>query len=144
MCRPTNKEELFNLRRASARKVIERILGVLKRRFRILQLAPEYAIKTQVCIPAALCAIHNFIAKYDPSEGPFPGRAANDYYDYYDDDNFTGVEPEEASAKRDQIADMMWQSYQQTLEEMDLGSDESIHSVHSYDYDEYEYDDDDD
>ena len=66
--RPRNKEELFNLRHASARNVIERIFRVLKRRFRILLLAPEYTLHIQARIPAALCAIHNFIIKHDPAE----------------------------------------------------------------------------
>src|ERR1700690_2668566 len=43
--RPENPKELFNLRHASARKVIERIFGVLKRRFRILVVPPEYDMK---------------------------------------------------------------------------------------------------
>jgi len=59
--RPMNKEELFNLCHASARNVIERIFGVLKWRFRILLLAPEYGLDVQAQIPTALCAIHNFI-----------------------------------------------------------------------------------
>ena len=45
--RPTTKEELFNLRHASAHNVIECIFGVLKRRFRILHLAPEYDMEVQ-------------------------------------------------------------------------------------------------
>lgn len=31
--RPQNREELYNLRHASARNVVERIFGVVKRRF---------------------------------------------------------------------------------------------------------------
>ena len=67
-----NKEELFNLRHASARNVTERIFGVLKHRFCILHFPPEYAPDVQARIPAALCAIHNFIQQQDPSEGPLP------------------------------------------------------------------------
>ena len=51
---PQNKEELFNLRHAQARNVIERIFGVLKKRFRILLIGPEYDITIQAQIPAAL------------------------------------------------------------------------------------------
>ena len=65
---PVNKEELFNLRHASARNVIERIFGVLKRCFRILLLAPEYNLEIQARIPAALCSIHNFIRTHDASD----------------------------------------------------------------------------
>ena len=55
------KEELFNLCHASARNVIEHIFGMLKYRFQILHLAPEYSMDIQAHIPAALAAIHNFI-----------------------------------------------------------------------------------
>jgi len=51
--RPANKEELFNLHHASARNVIERIFGVLKRHFCILLLAPEYSLDIQAQIPTA-------------------------------------------------------------------------------------------
>ena len=66
--KPESKEELFNLRHSSARNVIERTFGVLKRRFRILVLPPEYSMKIKALIPPALCAIHNFIRRYDPNE----------------------------------------------------------------------------
>ena len=67
LSRPANKEELFNLRHASARNVIERIFGVIKRCFRILLLPPEYSIDIQAYIPVALCVIHNIIKSHsDP------------------------------------------------------------------------------
>jgi hypothetical protein len=68
MPRPQNKEELFNLCHAQARNVIERIFGVLKKRFRILLIGPEYDMTIQAQIPAALCALHNFIHIHDPQE----------------------------------------------------------------------------
>ncbi|KIK13513.1 hypothetical protein PISMIDRAFT_17931 [Pisolithus microcarpus 441] len=61
-------EELFNLRHASARNVIERIFGILKRHFRILLPAPEYDIDIQARIPTALCALHNYIYSFDKGE----------------------------------------------------------------------------
>lgn len=132
MCRPRNKEELFNRRHAAARKVIERTLHILKERFRILQLASEYNTDTQARIPAALCAIHNFIAKHDSKEGPLSKSSDADeyYYGHNDGDNFVGAEPEEASAKRDRIAEKMWQSYQKMYGELeerfDDGEDEDV------------------
>ena len=66
--RPANKEELFNLRYLSAQKVIEHIFGVLKRCFQILLVAPEYSLEIQAQIPAALCAIHNFIRTYETDD----------------------------------------------------------------------------
>ena len=62
--RPVNKEELFNLHHTSARNIIKHIFGVLKQHFRILLLAPEYSLEIQAWIPAALCAIHNFICTH--------------------------------------------------------------------------------
>lgn len=118
-----NKEELFNLRHAQARNVIERIFGVLKRRFRILLIPPEYSVKVQAQIPSALCAIHNFIQIHDPAEEdklpdhetsnsitsiPNPG----DYEVRQGDDNVT----DDVAVRRDKIAQDMWASYQSVLE----------------------------
>ena len=61
-------EELFNLRHASARNVIEHIFGVLKRRFRILVHPPEYSMDIQARLPPALAALHNFIRIHNPDE----------------------------------------------------------------------------
>ena len=66
--RPANARELFNLRHASARNVIERAFGIIKRRFRILLLPLEYAMEIQARILPALCALHNFIRLHDPSD----------------------------------------------------------------------------
>lgn len=123
--RPSNPQELFNLRHASARNVIERIFGILKRRFRILLLAPEYDMEIQARIPPALCALHNFIRQHDPS----------DIEDYSDMTEFshiqvrvddpgvgdlsmhplTAAERDMADARRDQIAQTMWSSYQDVV-----------------------------
>ena len=65
---PRNPKELFNLCHSSAQNVIKRIFGVLKRHFRILQLPPEYNMRIQAQVPAALAALHNFIWQYDPEE----------------------------------------------------------------------------
>ena len=120
---PCNPKELFNLRHASARNAIERIFGILKRRFRILQLPPEYNMDVQAMIPPALAALHNFIREYDPDE-----------IHMYDEDELldlhpnlepvgelgTGrVTPDEtvrAKQRRDDIADAMWEQYQHYLE----------------------------
>jgi len=76
-------------------------------------LAPEYNLHVQARIPVALCALHNFIAKYDPSdEALLPEPHAD-----CDLVNSAGVEPEpagNASAHHDKIAEMMWEQYQQT------------------------------
>jgi DDE superfamily endonuclease len=130
--RPVNKEELFNLRHAQARNVIERIFGVLKRRFRILVIPPEYSVKVQAQIPSALCAIHNFIKVHDPKEDELPNLGNSEYsssipnpgddgvrqVNYAEDDVF------DVADRRDTIAQDMWDSYQNVLEARALAGDE--------------------
>jgi hypothetical protein len=60
--RPRNKEELFNLRHASMRNQIERAIGVMKKRFRVLRepLVLE-SIDAMVRTYYACVALHNFI-----------------------------------------------------------------------------------
>ena len=132
--RPKSREELFNLRHASARNVIERIFGVLKRRFRILLLAPQYSLKIQAQIPAALCALHNFISIHTPSGEDNDDR---DNDDQAGNDGENGVMPddpdldatpicndnEDAKAWRDEIAEAMWVQYQSVLEERAAAED---------------------
>ena len=128
--RPTNKEELFNLRHSSARNVIERIFGVLKRRFRILLLAPEYNLDIQARIPAALCAIHNFIGIHNPDEELIH---AGDENDENGDDNApfdnhgaqaAGAGFDGPSVRRDNIAQAMWDDYLAVRLERGIDSDD--------------------
>jgi hypothetical protein len=46
--RPANAKELYNLRHAQLRNVVERIFGVLKKRFPVLRTFMEYPFDTQV------------------------------------------------------------------------------------------------
>jgi len=111
-----NKEELYNLRHASARNAVERVFGVLKRRFVILTHPPEYNMSVQVRIPPALGAVHNFIRKYDPHEihefddvggDPTPGG-----YGVLGEGPAQQHEILHATSTRNRIAELMWQSYQ--------------------------------
>jgi len=119
--RPKDKEELFNLRHSSARNVIECIFGVLKCRFKILCMAPEYDMDIQARIPPALCTIHNFIRIHDPEE------LENTEEDVSYDDNVSGHTGElapgppdraarvRANERWDEIAQAMWVSYLEYL-----------------------------
>src|SRR5271156_1230781 len=119
--RPANADELFNLRHASARNVIERIFGVLKRRFRILVYPAEISMDYQARIPAALAAIHNFICIHDPEEiegfveaddverGFFAGELA--------EGQTRAAEKRRANTRRDGIAAQMWEQYHAELQE---------------------------
>jgi hypothetical protein len=109
----------------SARNVIEHIFGILKRRFRILQLAPEYSLDIQARIPTALCAIHNFIQCHDADEES--PSATDDSFDHHNEDNEPHgeqvVDPEEENEvdqQRDQIAQAMWDDYQRVCAERDI------------------------
>ena len=132
--RPANKEELFNLRHASARNVIERIFSDIKRRFRILLLPPEYSIEVQSLIPVALCVLHNIIKSHSDSEdidddyitrdwtisvergdgvtehtgdGEIGGEEGGEEEEEDEDEDSVG-----SRALRDSIAEAMWNDYQ--------------------------------
>jgi hypothetical protein len=65
---PVNKEELFNLRHAQARNVIECIFGVLKNCWDILNRPAQYDMNVQAKIPPGLAAVHNFIMDNDNTD----------------------------------------------------------------------------
>ena len=139
--RPMTKEELFNLHHSSARNMIERIFGVLKRHFRILLTAPEYSLEIQAWIPAALCAIHNFIRTHDTddtddilTEPEFIDHASDDH----DDASIAAaVEADRSSNRHDIIAQQMWDDYMRICSKRGINEDEE-------DDDEEDDEDDDD
>ncbi|SCZ97018.1 BZ3500_MvSof-1268-A1-R1_Chr4-2g06933 [Microbotryum saponariae] len=64
---PSTKQELFNLRHAQLRNVVERIFGVVQRKFPILTgSAPEYNYKMQAMIPLLCAFLHNYVHINDP------------------------------------------------------------------------------
>jgi len=114
--RPRNKEELYNLRHASARNVIERIFGVVKKRFKILRDPPSYDLQTQVEIMPALAALHNFIRIHDPEEiddllaDSFQEPDLNSFGHLADGVTNSAIR-EAANVRRDLIAQQMWDDY---------------------------------
>ena len=58
---PTTMKELFNYQHSSLRMVIERSFGVLKARFPILNLMPNFKRSRQCYVITACCYLHNFI-----------------------------------------------------------------------------------
>lgn len=138
--RPTTKEELFNLRHASMRNVIERIFGVLKRRFQILNSAPEYNMDIQARIPVSLAALQNFIRLHDPIEEPILGSSDHHFNCDAEDEDYVAPVLQDSpindhDQRRDQIAEAMWTDYQRICQER---ADDSI----SDDEDENSGDDD--
>jgi hypothetical protein len=121
--RPQNKEELFNLRHASARNVVERIFGVLKKRFSILNVAPQFDMAIQARIPAALAAIHNFIIDHDPEElttldhSDIDDLQSGAHFGSLAEGPASRAERARANSRRDEIAAAMWAQYMQLQEE---------------------------
>ncbi|KAF3457726.1 hypothetical protein FNV43_RR02384 [Rhamnella rubrinervis] len=60
---PETANELFNLRHASLRNVIERIFGIFKSRFTIFKSAPPFPYDTQAKLVLACVGLHNFLRK---------------------------------------------------------------------------------
>lgn len=124
-CRPTNREELYNLRHAQARNVIECIFGIVKERWVILIHLSQFDMDVQARIPPALAAIHNFIREHDPDEirefadvtfDPNPGFVNHDHGTLANG-RMTRADKERADVKRDEIAQGMWEQYQEFLQE---------------------------
>jgi|ERR1700761_181658 len=133
--RPQNFKELYNLRHASARNVVERIFGVIKHRWTILTRAPHYNMHVQAKIPSALVALHNFILEHDCSDlerwldndnaqddAPGQHRAAPiDFGRLATSDVTSNAEKRRAEAVRQRVAMDMWDGYQQYLaDQMDV------------------------
>jgi hypothetical protein len=105
--------------------VIEQIFSVLKRRFHILIIPPEYNMDVQACLPAALAALHNFIRDADPSEINEFVAEFNEEPDLQPGEQpSTGeladgipraAERRRADARQREIADAMWGDYQRAL-----------------------------
>jgi hypothetical protein len=119
MFRPVNYKELFNLRHAELRNVIERIIGVFKKRFKIVREDNYYPMTMQARLIPALCALHNFIRIHDPSDDMDITQEEID--EMLEDERpsvegnlqtgVTAVETERASRWREQIAQSMWVQY---------------------------------
>ena len=123
--KPQNKEELFNLRHASLRNVVERIFGVWKARFHILSSPRRLPIRAQRQLIYALAALHNFLnltgddanAEYNllRSRGQLPVEPDVDtLHPPREDNNVADIR------RRNEIAERMWDSYLRVLEMVDL------------------------
>jgi hypothetical protein len=121
--RPKDYKELFNLRHAQLRNIIERCFGLLKRRFKILRNGIDMANPNDIWGTCYSCvAIHNYIratnANVDAdlyaevfAEADNAGNRGDDEVEYAMYDH----EPNEAivNGMRDTIARTMWDEYVQ-------------------------------
>ncbi|KAE8958687.1 hypothetical protein PR002_g30789, partial [Phytophthora rubi] len=107
--RPQNAKELFNLKHAKARNVVERLIGVLKRRFRALRHVNECELVVVKATIFACCCLHNFIRRVDSADtgDDFAGEAEPTY-----DDDVIPFDFETGSSWRDYMANQMWIEYE--------------------------------
>ena len=122
--RPQNKEELFNLRHAKLRNIIERAFGVIKKRFPLLVNMKNYHFAFQCDLVMCCFILHNFIRMQEAFESD------DEISDDEDDDNEEEKVQEvvdyaryreanvsektrynEAKVWRDNMALDMWNSY---------------------------------
>jgi len=119
--KPLNKEELFNLRHAQLRNIIERAFGVIKKRFPLLVNMKSYDFDFQCELVLCCFMLHNFIRTHEAFESDDDSDSDDD------DDDDEEVEEEfaqyrqpgtserqrynEAREWRDNMATEMWTSY---------------------------------
>jgi len=114
--RPQNKEELFNLRHSSLRNVVERLLGVTKKRFPILELMGSYAIQFQAQLIMCCLMIHNFIRANQLYEDEFYAVYDREQQQYRNEEHEEFADENDANYnalvnQRDQIAQDMYDAY---------------------------------
>jgi len=113
---------LYNLRHSQARNVIERIFGVVKKRYSIIRETNDFPQETQAKIVSGCGVIHNFICTFDPNDEVDPWEdEANALQDGCDQlsggtGDIHGAETRRATEKRETIAQAMWLGYQAELQ----------------------------
>ncbi|XP_050208076.1 uncharacterized protein LOC126657432 isoform X2 [Mercurialis annua] len=115
---PRNARELFNHRHSYLRNVIQRSFNVLKTRFPILKLAPQYGFHIQRDIVIAACVLHNYIRREQPNDWLFAsieGVAAEEELCDYDDQPemqlASSIQEQVAFSLRESIAVAMWNDF---------------------------------
>ena len=118
--KPENSKELFNLRHSSLRNVIERIFGVLKRKYQILRTPSEYSLETQSRIILACVALHNQVRSKE-------GDRADIYLDAErEGEGSQDIQPaivypqgvvtsKKIDTFRDKLAERMWDDYKRYI-----------------------------
>jgi hypothetical protein len=104
--------------------VIERIFGVVKRKYQILRTASEYSLDTQTRVILACCTLHNYVRSLE-------GIAADYWLETESQEGpATDIQPtvsypkDSTSSKkmdkfRDELALHMWEQYQSYITNKD-------------------------
>ncbi|KNE94258.1 hypothetical protein PSTG_12390 [Puccinia striiformis f. sp. tritici PST-78] len=114
--RPSNKQELYNLRHASLRNCVERIFGCLKRKFPILRSAPEVELRKQVRLVYVLCMLWNYMRCHETLENMMDddeNKTSQDNTGGFNQDRDFDVLQEDEQMKRrhDRLAGRLWTQY---------------------------------
>ena len=96
------------------RNVIERIFGVVKRKFKILGQVAEYSIDTQVDLVLALCGLYNFIRQHEDIDHELAEIELEDDEEA-EANEVKGTGNKYMNNKREEIAQQMWKDYQEYL-----------------------------
>ncbi|XP_077232157.1 uncharacterized protein LOC143866890 [Tasmannia lanceolata] len=118
--RPRTADELYNQRHSSARNVIERTFGVLKKRFNIINTPPMYSFERQVDIVLACCCVHNHIRREMPNDTYIPivdnelGLTVAEEEDEEEEDRFLtrAEDVRVGSLLRTRMMNHMWNDFQ--------------------------------
>ena len=120
--------------------MIERGFGILKKQFHVLLLPTGYPLDIQSQLPAALCAIHNFIQIHNKDKHDLEGFVDDKLY--LQDHDLPTVwnshmenTHDEVRIMRDNIATAMWNQYQTILssqadvdmDDISSDTDETVH-----------------
>jgi len=100
------------------RNAIERIFGVVKRKFKILGQVTEYSIDTQVDLVLAITGLYNFIRQHEDIEEELIEadlESEEDITQELSSSEIRGTGSVYMNKKREAIATAMWEDYQQYL-----------------------------
>jgi hypothetical protein len=98
------------------RNAIERIFGILKKRFPVLVASMQYPYQFQVSLVIALCVVHNFIRRHGGAEDYFNQmQVETESLNVVKNPSRLLHESNQAKEQRDKIASRMWSDYQECL-----------------------------
>ncbi|KAH0649252.1 hypothetical protein KY285_034500 [Solanum tuberosum] len=105
---PRCREELFNMKHARARNVIEREFELLKGRWEILRSPSWYSVKVHNRIISACCLIHNFIGR-EMEADPLDVEMEFHMENQQEPENINTIEAsDEWTTWTDELAQSMW------------------------------------
>ncbi|KAJ6697572.1 hypothetical protein OIU85_003899 [Salix viminalis] len=114
---PRNPQELFNHRHCSLRNTIQVSFDVLKTRFPILKVAPQYGFHVQRDIVIAACVLHNYIRREGKDDWLFAnadGVAVTELPDIDDESDIqlaSSIQDHMAFSLRESIMGAMWNDF---------------------------------